>query len=174
MFNFIHQSHNEALSDQPAPQDSVSLNGTMLARLINMRIERANHCSCERCEDLLSNIHNNCSSLAREHNNELWGLKFWSGSATQDGKPPTFGYVTEDAAQRLRRGATEHHDGFVDSLMAAEREWQRAQTSVCSHEDSDDYWIKQYDQVKRHNEELRRKLDQEEQELPLIEETAGV
>ncbi|MGK4495686.1 hypothetical protein ACSLVN_28145, partial [Klebsiella pneumoniae] len=56
--------------------EAVIKDKTLLNRLINMRLERAKHCSCERCDDLLAKIHKNTALFIREHNNEQWGLHF--------------------------------------------------------------------------------------------------
>ena len=150
MSGILHPSNEETHE-----QETVALDGSNLARLINMRAERARDCSCDRCNNLISRIHMNGAFVAREHNNEQWGLKFWKKLPNEVVNPshsPSF-----DPSGLLH----EDHDRAVDSLIAAEHEWQQAQSSSCAHEDSDNYWLREYAEAKRYCEQVRARLEAE-------------
>ncbi len=118
------------------------LNGKMLPRLINMRLERARNCNCVRCDDLLSAFHKNRARLTREHNSEQWALRFWTDSLQhQQLSDPYAVSVREHAHAALEIALLEE---IVDSLLSAEKKWQSAQSDNCLDDDTDQNWIRHF------------------------------
>lgn len=142
----------DAASDAGNP---VPLNGKMLPRLINMRIEKANQCSCDRCTDLLSEVHKNRARLTQEHQGEQWALRFWTDTLPVRGLNDPYAINVREKAQSVLEVSL--LEEIVDSLLAAERKWQQGQAENCLDDDTDENWMRHYRIVQKEAREAREK-----------------
>lgn len=131
-----------ALDADAKSGDPVPLTGKMLPRLINMRMEKANQCSCDRCTDLLSEFHKNRARLTHEHQGEQWALRFWTDSLPVRGLNDPYAINVREHAQSVLEVAL--LEEIVDSLLAAEKKWQQGQSENCLDDDTDENWLRHY------------------------------
>lgn len=115
-------------------------------RLVNMRLRRAADCSCERCTDLLSLLHNNEALLLHTHMIEQWGLKHWLNALDvyqQNGNAVTHAFPDYDLDTAL-----DAHERCVDLLLEAEQNWRTSNGRNCNQTDTDDVWTNHFRKVK--------------------------
>jgi hypothetical protein len=146
---------NETATAASENENLVPLNGKMLPRLINMRIERANQCSCDRCTDLLSVFHKNRARLNHEHQGEQWALRFWTDTLPVRGLNDPYAINVREHAQSVLEVAL--LEEIVDSLTAAEKKWQQGQSESCLDDDTDENWLRHYMIIKQQAKETREK-----------------
>lgn len=128
------------------------LDAEQLPRLYNMRLAKAADCNCERCGDLLDNLHKKTKLLEIAHDAESPGLAFWR-QLPKNGEP---GHFESDLAKKLKLTPKEltRHDDFLDTLVEVEHNWQRSQNSACVSDDTDNFWLKHYAELADHLKEL--------------------
>ncbi len=130
------------------------LDADQLPRLYNLRLARANDCKCERCGDLLENLHTKTKLLEIAHSAESPGLAFWT-QVPPEGTPAHFETALGKKMKLTPKELT-RHDEFLDTLVEVEHNWQRSQSSACLSDDTDNFWLNHYAEMARHIEELRR------------------
>lgn len=153
MFEFINRLiHKDSRNERG--DSSIKLDGSELARLINMRVEHAQECSCERCEDLISKIHAEEPLANRQHRSESRGLKFWT-------LLPESAYAPHPYGSDLVRQTSDNldqHTLLVDTLIEAEQAWKRSENAECASSDTDDFWSKHYKSVRAICDKLQDRL----------------
>lgn len=142
MFNLFTHKEAEPQSELSPPE------GTNLARLLDMRLENADDCGCDRCTDLITKIHLNGTQLIREHTNEQWGLQFWTKNLPEKYVDEHYGFhpqgdILERTAENLM-----HHEKLIDSLIEAEHQWRDSVSGNCNSQDNDEHWINHYKEAK--------------------------
>lgn len=128
--------------------EAVQLDGSNMARLINMRVARAKKCECQRCADLLSRIHFNGGLTLNEHEGELKGVRFWTRSVPEDYEAP-FGFHVEPTIGEIALEQVNHPALLVSTFVSAEREWQAADKESCTDLESDRFWLNHYQDLSR-------------------------
>lgn len=150
------------------------LDAGQLPRLVNLRIDNAKECACQRCGDLLDNLKTKTKLLEHYHEAEGSGLSFWK-SSHKDGNPPHFESQLDKKINLTPKELT-RHDDFIDSLVEVEHAWQRSQRNTCTNQDNDDFWMKHYQELKRVIAEQRQyateSLDELRDEVLSKEESA--
>lgn len=131
--------------------ESVRLDGSNMARLINMRLSRAKKCECPRCSDLLSRIHFNGAVTLHEHEGEQKGVRFWTRTYPVDYQAPV-GFHLVPTIGEIALEEVHHPAVVIDTLVNAERQWQSADKSSCSDVEGDRFWLNHYKDLARPSE----------------------
>lgn len=132
------------------------LDASQLPRLYNLRLAKAKECECERCDDLLDNLHKKTKLLETAHSAESPGLTFWT-HVQKEGSPPAHFETELDKKIRLSPKELTCHDEFIDTLVEVEHNWQRSQRNTsCTSDDTDAFWMRHYKELKNHIAELRQ------------------
>lgn len=153
MFNLFKNTDEE--TDEVMPEFRLSSITSQLPRLVRMRIDNAKECACERCGDLLDNLHMKTKLLEQHHQAELPALSFWTHSH-KDGGSPHF-EMQLDNKLKLTPSELTRHDEFIDTLLEVEHNWQRSQRNTCSNDDTDRFWMNHYLQLKNMIAEQRER-----------------
>ncbi len=141
------------------------LDASQLPRLYNLRLAKANECECERCGDLLDNLHKKTKMLETAHNAETPGLTFWT-HVQKEGTPPAHFEAELDKKIRLTPRELTCHDEFIDTLVEVEHNWQRSQRNTnCTSDDTDAFWMRHYKDLKGNIAELRQSESESIEEL---------
>lgn len=130
------------------------MDASQLPRLLNLRIEKASQCGCQRCGDLLDNLHNKTRLMEKAHKVEAPALTFWLHI---DSDVHAAHLESEKKVQMTAQELTSH-DEFIDVLVSAEKDWQQSQRNNCTSSNSHDtdlFWTMHYADVKKHVAELR-------------------
>lgn len=141
MFNFKHLFQNN--TDDHSADEQVKLDGSNIARLINMRAARAQKCACPRCGDLLSRIRFNGALTLQEHERELSALHFWNVPGHEQSQSSVSFHSTPTISEVALNGITNPSE-VMGSLMDAESKWQAAETKSCVDVESDQFWLNHY------------------------------
>lgn len=145
--NMFHLFENfEKETQVGIPESRYSSPLSQLPRLIRMRVEKAKECACERCGNLLDNLHKKTKMLDRHHEAEIPALFYWT-HFHKDGHTSHF---EQDLERKMRLTPAEltRHDEFIDSLIEVEHNWQRSQRNTCQNEDNDRFWMNHYMKLK--------------------------
>ncbi len=129
-----------------------------------MRVAKASDCECDRCGDLLDNLHNKTKLLETAHNAETPSLSFWT-HVQKEGAPPAHFEAELDKKMKLSPKELTQHDEFLDTLVEVEHNWQRSQRNNCTSDDTDNFWMRHYTDIKGQIAELRRFEDSSLEEL---------
>jgi hypothetical protein len=141
------------------------LDASQLPRLFNLRLAKAKECECDRCGDLLDNLHKKTKLLETAHSAETPGLKFWT-HIQKEGAPPAHFEAELDKKLKLSQRELACHDEFIDTLVEVEHNWQRSQcNSACTSDDTDQFWLRHYKDLKGIIAELRRSESESLEEL---------
>lgn len=145
--DFMHRqdkAESQAVSLEPVVPGDCS----DMARLVHMRLSKANDCGCERCTDFLERMHTDARMITREHKNEVEAVSFWCGYV-KDPSDALFDFPHEATSGQASLQFLVDHEKFIDSLLAAEKAWLEANSGACMG-DTDDYWkerMKSYKQA---------------------------
>ncbi len=141
------------------------LDASQLPRLFNLRLAKAKECECERCEDLLDNLHQKSKLLETAHSAESPALTFWT-HVQKEGNHPAHFEAELDKKIRLTPKELTCHDEFIDTLVEVEHNWQRSQRNTdCTSDDTDDFWMRHYKDLKGNVAELRQSESESIEEL---------
>ena len=147
MFGFsIKDEETQEEGERTVREEKRVLDAGQLPRLVNLRIDKARECACQRCGDLLDNLKTKTNLLEHNHKAEAPGLTFWN-SSHKEGSPAHFETKLEKKISLTPKELT-HHDEFIDSLLEVEHAWQRSQRNTCTNQDNDDFWMKHYQELK--------------------------
>jgi hypothetical protein len=155
MIKFPRQSNASDISIEDAAALGLRfpLDASQLPRLLNLRIEKASQCGCQRCGDLLEKLHTKTKLLETAHKAESPGLTFWLLN-NKDSHSTHF-----DMQKKVQLSAEDlaSHDELIDVLVSAEHDWQQSQRNNCTSTniDTDTFWKMHYQDVKNHITELR-------------------
>jgi len=164
MFGFSTKNkESEAESNATTGDEKKVLDAGQLPRLVNLRIDNAKECPCQRCGDLLDNLKTKSKLLEHYHEAEGSGLSFWK-SSHKDGNPPHFESQLDKKISLTTKDLI-HHDDFIDSLVEVEHAWQRSQRNTCTNQDNDDFWMKHYQELKKSVAEQRKYATESLEEL---------
>lgn len=147
-------STEDVAYDPDGLEEKLTLDSSQLPRLVNLRIDSAKQCDCDRCGDLLDKLQNKTKILEHNHKAEGPALTYWT-LVHKDGNPLHFENQL-DQKMKLTPKELTRHDEFIDSLVEVEHAWQRSQRSACVNEDNDDYWMKHYVELKKNVAEQRK------------------
>lgn len=161
MFNLFGNQEND--KEDGIPETRFASIAGRLSKLLQMRQERALECDCGHCADLLELLRNKTNMLERYHQGEQPGLVFWTQSKNEGGHPSHFESQL-DKKLRLTPAELTHHDEFIDSLVEVEHNWQRSQRNTCVSDDTDNFWMNHYAQLK---DLISKQREQEESEESL-------
>ncbi len=161
MFHFFKNSDEE--TNESIPELRFSSITSQLPRLLRMRMDKARECACERCGDLLDNLHVKTKLLEQHHKAELPALSFWT-RFHKDGGSPHF-EMQLDNKLKLTPSELTRHDEFIDTLLEVEHNWQRSQRNTCSNDDTDRFWMNHYLELKNMIAEQRERDEESLEDL---------
>lgn len=158
MFKFKEESQ-ETLEDLDYAAElglRYPLDASQLPRLYNLRLAKAQDCECDRCGDLLDNLHKKTKLLETAHNAETPALAFWT-HLQREGTPPAHFEAELEKKLKLSTKELTRHDEFIDTLVEVEHNWQRSQhNNTCTSDDTDDFWMRHYKDLKVSITQLRQ------------------
>lgn len=132
------------------------LDASQLPRLYNLRLAKAKECECDRCGDLLDNLHKKTKLLETAHNAETPALTFWT-HVQKEGAAPAHFEAELEKKLRLSPKELTRQDEFIDTLVEVEHNWQRSQhNNTCTSDDTDDFWLRHYKDLKGSIAQLRQ------------------